>query len=555
MRVRVPYSFVPWQPLLPLYGHGEPAVFFAQLRVLFWSVLPDLCGQFLDLLLFRRDRRRCSLSESLSILGLVEHKITGMAEQENTSEQDHPYFSSEEKEIRSLVDSALPRSLAELSELVRIPSVSWDAFDPSHVAASAAAVAALFRDLNIFDSVAVLQAQTDSAELGQPAVLAKRAARNGKPTVLLYAHHDVQPPGAESDWQSPPFEPTIRGDRLYGRGAADDKAGVMVHLAALRALTEASAADCDLGIVVFIEGEEEFGSRSFANFLQTHRETLEADVIVVADSDNWNVDTPALTTSLRGNVTFKLSVSTLDHASHSGMFGGGAPDAMLAIIPLLASFYTADGSVAVAGLRASEPPTLAIEEERFRTEAALLPGVTPVGSGPFLSRLWTQPAITITGIDAPSVANASNTLLPKVSVRLSARIAPGQDSQSAYRALEAHIRAHTPFGAHVEISGVDLGESFRVDTTGWAITEAKKAMRDAWGVEPVETGVGGSIPFIADLARVFPQAQIVVTGVEDPDTRAHSPNESLHLGVFHKAILTEALFLSRLNRFSVSDLV
>lgn len=478
-----------------------------------------------------------------------------MAEQENTLEQVHPYFSSEEKEIRSLVDSALPRSLAELSELVRIPSVSWDAFDPSHVAASAAAVAELFRDLDFFDSVAVLQAQTDSAELGQPAVLAKRAARNGKPTVLLYAHHDVQPPGADSDWLSPPFEPTIRGDRLYGRGAADDKAGVMVHLAALRALTEASTADRDLGIVVFIEGEEEFGSRSFANFLQTHRETLEADVIVVADSDNWDVDTPALTTSLRGNVTFKLSVSTLDHASHSGMFGGGAPDAMLAIIPLLASFYTADGSVAVAGLHASEPPTLAIEEEKFRTEAALLPGVTPVGSGPFLSRLWTQPAITITGIDAPSVANASNTLLPKVSVRLSARIAPGQDSQSAYQALEAHIRAHTPFGAHVDISDVDLGESFRVDTTGWAITEAKKAMRDAWGVDPVETGVGGSIPFIADLARVFPRAQIVVTGVEDPDTRAHSPNESLHLGVFHKAILTEALFLSRLNRFSVSDLV
>ncbi len=249
-------------------------------------------------------------------------------------------------------------------------------------------------------------------------------------------------------------------------------------------------------------------------------------------------------------MTFKLTVSTLEHASHSGMYGGAAPDAMLALVALLATLHDENGSVAVDGLRshddAAEPP--ALSEEQFREEAALLPGVVPIGTGPILSRMWSQPTVTITGIDAPSVVDASNTLLPSVAVRLSARVAPGQPASEAYAALERHLRAHAPFGARVEISDVDTGDAFLVDTAGWAATEAKQAMADAWGKDAVETGVGGSIPFIADLVREFPEAQILVTGVEDPDTRAHSPNESLHLGVFKRAILAEALLLARLDR-------
>jgi acetylornithine deacetylase/succinyl-diaminopimelate desuccinylase-like protein len=183
----------------------------------------------------------------------------------------------------------------------------------------------------------------------------------------------------------------------------------------------------------------------------------------------------------------------------------------------------------------------------LRDEAGLLDGVSPIGSGSILSRLWSQPAITVTGIDAPSVANASNTLTPMVRARVSVRIAPGQDAAEAFEMLSRHITANTPFGAHVSVSAPDLGNPFLVDTSGWAVGEAKRAMADAWGVEAVEAGVGGSIPFIADLAEMFPKAEILVTGVEDPDTRAHSPNESLHLGVFQKAILTEALLLARLN--------
>lgn len=450
--------------------------------------------------------------------------------------------------LADAVDAGLPRALADLGDLVRIPSVSWAAFDSAHVHRSAEAVKGLIEDLGVFDSVAISQAPIgDSQTLGQPAVLATRAARNGKPTIMLYAHHDVQPPGRDEDWQSPPFEPTVRGDRLYGRGAADDKAGVMAHIAAIRALIDTVGGDLELGLVLFFEGEEEFGSRSFKNFLLQHRDELAADVIVVADSDNWDVDTPALTVALRGNVTFRLTVRTLDHASHSGMFGGAAPDAMLAMIRLLATLHDEAGSVAVDGLTSSEGETPDYPESQLSQEAAFLEGVQSIGSGSIPSRLWFQPSITVTGIDAPTVANASNTLLPAVSVRVSARIAPGQSAAEAFDALERHLRANAPFGAVIDIDDVDKGDPFLVDTSGWAVAEVKQAMADAWGVDPVETGIGGSIPFISDLVDLFPAAQILVTGVEDPDSRAHSPNESLHLGVFRRAVLTEATLLARLN--------
>jgi acetylornithine deacetylase/succinyl-diaminopimelate desuccinylase-like protein len=462
------------------------------------------------------------------------------------TDADHP--TDHLTELRDAVQQGMPLAISDLTDLVRIPSVSWSAFDPANVARSADAVASLVRALDVFDSVAVTRAAIgDGEQQGQPAVIARREARNGAPTVLLYAHHDVQPPGKDEDWQTSPFEPTVRGDRLYARGAADDKAGVMAHVAAIRALTEVIGTDFDLGLAVFIEGEEEFGSRSFANFLHDNKQALAADVIVVADSDNWSVDIPALTVGLRGNVTFRLTVSTLEHASHSGMYGGGAPDAMLALAKLLATLHDEDGAVAVEGMTSHDAQVPEYSEDQLREEAALLEGVSTIGRGPVLSRLWNQPTITITGIDAPSVANASNTLLPSVTVRLSARVAPGQAANDAYAALERHVRSHAPFGAHIAIDEVDVGDPFLVDTSGWAAVEAKDAMKDAWGAEPVETGIGGSIPFIADLVREFPDAQILVTGVEDPDTRAHSPNESLHLGVFRRAILTEALLLSRLN--------
>ncbi|MWB99648.1 dipeptidase [Agromyces seonyuensis] len=452
--------------------------------------------------------------------------------------------------VEAAVAAGFPAAVADLAGLVCIPSVSWPAFDAAHVAESAEAVAALLRGTGVFDTVDIrraLEAGSDDV-YGHPAVIARRPARNGRPTVLLYAHHDVQPPGADEDWDTPPFEPTQRGERLYGRGAADDKAGVMTHVGAIRALVEAVGDDFDLGIAVFIEGEEEWASRSFANFLRDNRDLLEADAIVVADSGNWDAETPALTVALRGAVAFNVRVSTLGHASHSGMFGGAVPDAMLAAVRMLASLHDADGSVAVEGLRDAGLETPEYDEAQLREETGLLDAVSPIGRGSILSRIWSQPSITVTGIDAPTVANASNTLVPSVRARISARVAPGQDADEALAAIRAHLEANAPFGAVLEYDGFDTGQAFLVDTSGWAVAEALDAFRDAWRREPVQIGVGGSIPFIAELVEEFPAAQILVTGVEDPLSKAHSPNESLHLGVFKKALLSEALLLARLNR-------
>lgn len=450
--------------------------------------------------------------------------------------------------VRAAAADAVPAALADLGALVRIPSIAFPGFDHSHVQRSAEAVKALAEATGVFDRVEIRDAAVDGGdERGMPAVVASRPARNGRPTILLYAHHDVQPVGDEALWDSAPFEPTVRDGRLYGRGAADDKAGVMVHIGALRALRAALGDDFDLGVALFVEGEEEAGSRSFAQFLSDNADALRADVIVVADSGNWDDRTPALTVTLRGNARFTLTVRTLEHASHSGMFGGAVPDAMMATVTLLSTLWDDDGAVAVDGLGTRDAATPEYTEATLRDEAGLPDGVRPIGRDSILSRIWNKPSITITGIDAPSVVNASNTLSPEVTVVISARVAPGQVAREAFDAIAAHLRAHAPFGAELEFRDVDCGDGFLVDTAGWAVQDARAALEAGYDVAPVDLGVGGSIPFIADLVREFPAAQILVTGVEDPHARAHSPNESLHLDTFRHALAAEALLLERLD--------
>ncbi len=432
--------------------------------------------------------------------------------------------------------------ITTLSDLVGIPSVSWDTFDLSRVNDSAEAVRSLFASTGLFDSIRIVQEDVGDYN-GRPAVLARREAKNGRPTILLYAHHDVQPPGDDELWDSPPFEPTRRGDRLFGRGAADDKAGVMLHLASLQVLAKTLGDSFDLGIALFIEGEEEFGSGSFTAILERHADTLAADALIVADSSNWDETTPALTVGLRGNVTFPLTVRTLEHALHSGMHGGAVPDAFMAATRLVNTLWTDDGSVAVAGLLETDFDYPDYDEARLRAESHLLPTSEAIGSGHILSRTWAKPAITVTGIDAPSVAQASNTLLPSVTLRLSVRLAPGQDPHEAFAAVEKHLHEHTPFGATVTLGSADFGSGFTAATDRWATPLMLTAMERGWGKAPLSIGVGGSIPFITDLVRTFPDAQVLVTGVEDADSRAHSPNESLLLSAYRKAVIAQTLFL------------
>jgi acetylornithine deacetylase/succinyl-diaminopimelate desuccinylase-like protein len=444
--------------------------------------------------------------------------------------------------VQTLINSAFDDRISELISLTKIPGIAWEAFDPEQLEISAIAVSKLFSDTQLFESVKILRAKTDG-KVGAPAIIARRPAKNGRPHILLYAHHDVQPPGDEQAWNSEPFEPIVRDGRLFGRGAADDKAGIVTHLAAVRTLEQVIGPDFDLGLTIFIEGEEEAGSPTFRAFLEDNKEALEADVIVVADSGNWTVDTPALTTSLRGLVSQVVEVATLDHALHSGMYGGAVPDAMMALIKLLASLHDEQGNVAVAGLKQSTAQDLPYSKQQLRQDAGMLANTTEIGSGSILDRIWTKPALTVIGIDGQSVAVSSNTLLPRARAKISLRIAPGEEPEQALELLRKHLLEHVPFGAELSFLDVELGRAFSADSGGWASETAHRALSAAWGSESVNIGIGGSIPFIAELTEVFPKAQILVTGVEDSDSRAHSPNESVHLEMLKKAMVAEALVL------------
>jgi acetylornithine deacetylase/succinyl-diaminopimelate desuccinylase-like protein len=434
------------------------------------------------------------------------------------------------------VREVLPEVRRDLEDLVRIESVWADPIRRPEVQRSAEAVAKLLSDAGFGDVQIV-------SEGGAPAVIARHPAPLGAPTVLLYAHHDVQPEGDPAQWHSPPFEPTERDGRLYGRGSADDKAGIATHLAAFRA----HGGRPPVGVTVFVEGEEESGSPSLSRLLDAHHDTLASDVIVIADSDNWSTDVPALTVSLRGLADCVVEVATLDHGLHSGLWGGVVPDALSVLVRLLASLHDDDGNVAVEGLLDGTAANVDYPPERVREESGLLEGVSEIGSGSVPQRLWAKPAITVIGIDTTSIAASSNTLIPRARAKVSLRVAPGGDAREHLAALTRHLEQHTPWGAHMTVTPGDIGQPYAIDASGPVYDAARAAFRQAWGNEPVDTGVGGSIPFIAEFAAAFPSAKILVTGVEDPATQAHSINESLHLGVLERAATAEALLLANLG--------
>ncbi|WP_454294588.1 M20/M25/M40 family metallo-hydrolase [Salana multivorans] len=453
---------------------------------------------------------------------------------------DLPLTSQRTSELTAAVQSGLDSLVADLEALVRIPSVSAPAFEQRLVEDSALAVAGLLAGAGLSD------VRIARVEGGRQAVLGHRAGPAGAPHVLLYAHHDVQPPG-EGWTVTEPFLPHRDGMRLYGRGAADDKAGVMAHVGALRALEAVFGEEWPVSVTVFVEGEEEIGSPTFVPFLQAHAEELRADVVVVADSTNWKVGVPALTTSLRGLVDLEVQVDVLDHAVHSGMFGGPVLDALTLLARLVATLHDDEGAVAVPGLVTQEETGVDYPEEEYRAEAGVLDGVELAGRGSVAARLWRQPALAVIGINAPSVASASNTLRHSARAKLSLRIAPGQDPAEAEAALTSHLLECAPFGARVTITPGERGNAFLAPQDAPAMALARSAFATAWGHPPVDIGVGGSIPFIADLLELAPDATILITGVEDPDSRAHGADESVHLGELARATTAEALLLAALG--------
>ncbi|NLE23579.1 MAG: dipeptidase [Actinobacteria bacterium] len=440
-------------------------------------------------------------------------------------------------DLQATVKDLMPRLTEELKQLVRLPSVAFPGFPAAPVEQAGVAVARLLADAGLPD-VRMMDVP------GAPqAVFGHRPARDGAPTVLLYAHYDVQPAGPEEAWEGGrPFDPVERDGRLYGRGAADDKSGIVMHAGALLALED----DCPVGVKVLIEGQEEAGEGGIEEFVAANAELLEADVIVISDVGNYALGVPTLTTSLRGMAACDVEVETLEGAVHSGMFGGPAPDALVALCRIIATLHDDAGSPAVAGLATMEYDGAPYDEAAYRTDAGVLDGVSLIGKGSIGQRLYGAPSINVIGIDAPRVDGAANALIPKARARVSVRLAPGQDPADALKAVQAHLEAAAPWNVMIKVTPGTTGEGFLAKTDGPAYAAATQALRQAFGKEVVHYGVGGSIPLVAAFLAAIPDAEIILWGPEEPQCKIHAPNESVDLAELERCTLAEALFIAGL---------
>ena len=451
-----------------------------------------------------------------------------------------------EQTVRARVEADWTRIVDLLKEKIALKAVSAQGITGEHMKRSAEFVAGEMRKVGI--DAHVEQSTNPDGTPGAWEVIGSHIVDPKAPTVLLYAHHDVQPAPNPADWDiDDPFTATQVGDRLYGRGTCDDGGGIAIHSGALNALGD----DLHVNIKVFFEGEEEMGSRSFIPFIEAHRDEFDSDVIIVADSGNWTPDIPSLTTSLRGNTTLDVSVKVLDHPVHSGQYGGPILDANTLAAMLIASMYNADGELNIPGLLSQEPIgglQQDLDPDKVRSDTSLVPGYRFAGTGSLASRLWTKPSATVIGFDAHPVDGSFNVIANEARFRLSVRTAPGQRPEEAQQAVADFLAEHAPFDASVTVTPLDNGMGWAMDPDAEATEDALAAMREAFGVEPINKGEGGSIPFIPELQRIFPKAQVLVTGPEDPQSNAHSPNESVSLPGLKKNVVAEALLLAKLGQ-------
>jgi len=461
--------------------------------------------------------------------------------------------------VLEALDARFEETLAELVEFARIPGVSAAGFDPAEVVRSAEHVAGLLEAAGLED--------VELLRVGEahPAAVGSWRGAGDAPTVLLYAHHDVQPPGRESHWESPPFEPTLRADgRLYGRGVVDDKAGLLLHLAALRAWREV-AGELPVNVILLVEGEEEIGSVHLAEFLRAHAERLQADVIVLSDTANLATGVPSLTVTLRGLVSVDVTVRALDHPVHSGLWGGPTPDAATALCSLLARLTDDTGAIAIPGFYDAVPEldpatreafaSLPFDAAVFREDVGLLAGV-PLSGEPDRSvyeQLWSRPALAVTALEAMLISESANQLIAEARARVGLRIPPGMDPEAACAILVEFLESAPPRGVVVETEVESCASGWQTAPVGPAFDAARRALSAGFGCESVVIGCGGTIPFVGPFSEVLGGAPALLLGLEDPICNAHGENESLHLGDFRKAARASVHLLAELARLPKGD--
>jgi acetylornithine deacetylase/succinyl-diaminopimelate desuccinylase-like protein len=432
------------------------------------------------------------------------------------------------------VTRLMPELRRDLEALVRIPSVSVPGRVDQPLLDAFEMVSRLFADAGV--AVGRLDLP-DTA----PVVTGEIAAPPGAPTVLLYSHYDVVPAGDEALWTSPPFEPAERDGALFARGVADTKSNILAHVGALRAW----GGRPPVGIKLCIEGYEEIGSGALTAYPPTDPERFRADALVIGDMGSIRPGMPTLTTALRGMANVTLEVRTLESGKHSGQYGGAAPDALLAIVSALASLHDETGDVAVAGLRRDEWEGEQQPEADFRELGTVLDGMPLIGTGGLGSRVWSGPAITVTGIDVPSVDGAVNAVSPYARAALNVRVHPEQDASEAQDAVIRHLRGQLPFGIELDVRAGATGNGFAAATGGPAYDAARAAWSAAWGREVLLAGSGGSIPIVSALAEALPDAEALLVGTTDGFANIHGPDERLLLSEFENAVVAEADFLGR----------
>jgi acetylornithine deacetylase/succinyl-diaminopimelate desuccinylase-like protein len=444
--------------------------------------------------------------------------------------------------------------LEELKKLVRIPSVSFEGFDKAQVRRSAEATCDLMRRKGLQN------VQTLEMPGAHPYAYGEWTQAQGRPTLLLYAHHDVQPAGEKEKWIIPdPFEPTEKDGRLFARGAADDKAGILVHIAAIDSWLKAHGS-LPVNVKMIIEGEEEAGSGSLPAFLKKHRKLLQADAIVLTDTANFDTGLPSITTALRGLVTVQVEVKALRQPVHSGMWGGPVPDPTMALCRILARLTKEDGSIDLPGiydkvrpLTAEEKKSLAAlptSDDLFRKQAGMLPGTKLLGGRPPWEMNWRQPSIAVNAFQASSRKDARNIICDSAWARVGIRTVPDMDLKEVGEKLIAALKKDPPWGVAVEATKESDGGWWYTQGDVPAFRAARKALRDGYGKEPVSIGCGGSIPFVDPFSRELGGAPALLIGVEDPYSNAHSENESLHLGDFASATKSAIRFYAELVRVS-----
>jgi acetylornithine deacetylase/succinyl-diaminopimelate desuccinylase-like protein len=445
--------------------------------------------------------------------------------------------------LAAAVEAGMPRARADLERLVALRSVANTAIEPtSECRAAASLVGELFTEAGV-DGV-----EGHETPDGSVAVVGRTVGPDGAPTVLLYSHYDVVPVGDLTVWESDPWVLTERDGRWYARGSADCKGNLVATLVALRALREV-AGSWPVEVAVVCEGSEEQSSGGMEALARARPDLVRCDALLLADTGNVEAGLPTLTTSLRGTGSVLMTVRTMAHAAHSGMFGGAAPDALQALLTALASLRDETGETTIDGLAHDGVwDGAAFDSNRFREDAALLDGVEPLtGTGEIGDLLWARPAATVLAIDCPPISQVTAAAQGEARAVVNLRVPAGTDPRAAQDLLIAHLRAHTPYGAHVELKPVSLGHGFRARTDGPAYAAMQRAMHDAFGREPVTTGQGGSIPLATALAEVVPDAEIMLLGVEEPASRIHGPNESVDPDELRRTALAQALFLADLG--------